>query len=108
MMKIRQGTTDTINIRIPDSIDLTAITEAWLYIDFGGTLKLDKTLEDMVVEAEAKRIFCPLTQAETLALPAEQTGYIQLRMLDDNGIAYTSDPQVPVFVEKAYKGGVIT
>jgi len=106
MIKIRQGTTTTITVNIPEDIDISTITEAWLYIKF-DELQLDKVLDDMLVDEEENRFLCPLTQEETLALPLGYRGFIQIRMLDENGAAYTSDPLVPVLIEEAYKKGVI-
>ncbi len=107
MLKIRQGTTDAIEAKIPSDIDLSTITNIWLYLYINGELAIDKELADMAVDSETNRVYCPLTQTETLALPTNATGYLQMRMLDTEGKAYTSDPKVPVFIEEAYKKGVI-
>lgn len=107
MIEIRQGTTETIKITIPKEIPLEDITSVWVYISFHGNIIIDKKGDEIIIDAEKQELRVPLTQRETLRLPAGTKGEIQIRMLDVEGDAYRSDTE-EVQISKTNKKGEIT
>lgn len=88
MLIIRQGSTPTITIGIPEgddegeSIDMEKITNAWVYIyDHAGKILVDKKMSaNEVTKDNVDRILSVrLDQEESLALPLG-TLYIQVKL----------------------------
>lgn len=107
-MVIRRGTTPYITAEILDEVDISNITQVWLYftqnIGDGRTIIIDKDINDVTVNGN--KIHIRLTQEETLSFVAGVITNIQIRLLNDGEIAYASNDEF-VTIEEVYKGGVI-
>ena len=86
MDAIIRGTTPTLRMNIKSDIDMSMIAEVWIYISQQNKVKVDKTIVDMTIDAEHKRVFAPLTQNDTLGLKAG-TAFLQSRILLNDGTA---------------------
>ena len=104
-MQLIRGTTPTIIINVTSDIDLTNITQVWVYISQRGAVVIDKDISNVQIDTEHKQISVILTQEETLALKAEDALF-QIRVLlsDDTALATIASE---VNVIEVYKGGVI-
>ena len=104
-MQLIRGTTPTIIINVTSDIDLTNITQVWVYISQRGAVVIDKDISSVQIDTEHKQISVILTQEETLALKAEDALF-QIRVLlsDDTALATIASE---VNVIEVYKGGVI-
>lgn len=99
MLILRQGSTPTIAVGIPEcddeseSIDMTKITNAWIYIyDHAGKILVDKKMSASEVEKDdvERTLSARLSQEETLALPLG-TLYIQVKLyFGDEAVALPS------------------
>ena len=107
MLQIIRGTTPTIEINIKSDIDLSLITEVWVYISQRKDVKVDKKLEDAVIDLEHKKITVTLSQNDTLGLKAEAETMFQIRLLLNDGTALAS-VAFETEVLQVYKEGVIT
>ena len=102
---LRRGTTPNITCEIIDEVDLSNITSVWLTISQNNELVIDKLTDDVTINT--KNISVRLTQEETLSLKAGVMAYIQVRLLNDNEIAYaTQTDYVPI--DDIIKDGVIS
>lgn len=101
-----RGTTPTIIVEVADDIDLLAIASIWLYISQNNKLKVDKNLDDVVIDVENKTITLSLSQDDTLELK-KGDAIFQIRCLLFDGSALATY-DVVVHVLEVYKGGVIT
>lgn len=107
-MEIIRGSTPTIDCEIPSNIPLEDMTEIWLSIKQGGRLVVDRMLSDNSLQVEGQRIFCKLTQEETLALNTFEQGTCGIRMYDaSSDTAYPQRTLEPVYVLPICKDGVI-
>lgn len=81
-----RGTTPTLIFKINSSIDLSNIKQVW--ITFEDADETTFTKDDVIIDAENKRIMLELTQEQTLKF----TGKIncQIRILDSNDKAFCS------------------
>lgn len=108
-MIIRRGTTPYITAEIIDDVDISEITQVWLYITqsigAGRHIVIDKDISEVTINHN--RVHLRLTQEETLSLEAGVITNIQLRLLNGNEIAYASQTEF-ITVEDVYKDGVIT
>ena len=98
-----RGTTPGLEINVGD-IDLTKVTELWLTLSQHGTVKINKTLDEVTIDGST--VTCTLTQEETLDLKAHASTLVQMRFLMDDGQAMAT-PIVKVPVEAILKDGVI-
>lgn len=81
-----RGTTPTITYKnIPVNIDFDEIKEIWVTFKDAKT-EITKTLNDITLDANTRRISVKLTQEDTLAFKAG-TVQNQLRILMNNGAA---------------------
>lgn len=105
-MQIIRGTTPTITVNVLSEIDLTTVTQVWLYISQQNKVKIDKIIEDVTFDTEHRKISVLLSQEDTLALKADIDTLFQIRLLleDDTALA---TPASKVKVVEVYKGGVI-
>ena len=104
-MQLIRGTTPTLVINVKSDIDLTAITQVWVYISQRNVCKVDKKIEDVQIDPENKKILATLTQDDTLELSAGDALY-QIRLLLSNGTALATIASKATVAE-IYKGGVI-
>ena len=104
-MLLRRGTTPTITCNIQEDIDLTQITDAWLYISQGGKLVVDREIADLVIDPEKHTIKATLTQEETLSAK-EGLAKIQLRLKTTDNMALGSEDTNVCFLP-IYKEGEI-
>lgn len=105
-MEIIRGTTPTLRMNIKSDIDMSMITEVWIYISQQNKVKVDKTIVNMTIDAEHKQVFAPLTQNDTLELKAG-TANLQSRMLLSDGTALAI-PVQEIEILPIDKGGIIT
>lgn len=106
-MQILRGTTPKIVINVKSDIDLSSVVQAWVYIAQQNKVKVDKEIQDVVIEQteQKKTITVTLSQDDTLALKAGD-GLFQIRLLQDNGTALGT-VATKITVLEVYKGGVI-
>lgn len=81
-----RGTTPTLKFTLP--FDTSTLDAVWVTIAQGGKVIINKTKVDC--DLKGKDISVTLTQAETLALTAENKAEIQLRVLTTDGLALAS------------------
>lgn len=106
-MQLIRGTTPTITINVTnEDLDLSTVSQIWVYIAQQNKAKVNKTIEDVTIDAENKTITLRLEQADTLALRAGDC-YFQIRMLLEDTTALATIAQKLTVVE-VYKGGEIT
>lgn len=105
-MQIIRGTTPTIDINIVSELDLTTITQVWVYISQQNKVKIDKIITDVTFDTEHRKISVLLSQEDTLGLKADVDTLFQIRLLlnDETALATTASK---VKVIEVYKGGVI-
>ena len=81
-----QGTTPTLQFKLPNTIKASDITEAQILISYEGRGKrvfIDKKYTDdkVVIDKTNNIIFTELSEAETLKLPAPAIVGVQLRII---------------------------
>ena len=105
-MQIIRGTTPTITVNITSELDLTTVTQVWVYIAQQNKVKNDKLIDDVTFDTEHRKISVLLSQNDTLALKADIDTLFQIRLLleDDTALATTASK---VKVIEVYKDGVI-
>lgn len=106
MLQFIRGTTPTITITVTnENIDLSDVTQVWIYVSQQNKPKIDKDIDDVTIDTEEKTITVKLTQADTLALRAGDS-YFQMRVLlsDDTALATVA---TKVTVLDVYKNGEI-
>lgn len=104
-MQITQGTTPTITINVKSDIDLSNVTQVWVYIAQQNKVKVDKQIEDVSIDAQEKTITVRLEQDDTLEL-REGEALFQIRLLMADTTALATNAQ-KITIVKVYKGGVI-
>lgn len=105
-MQLTRGTTPTIVITVKSDIDLSAISQIWVYISQQNKVKVDKLISDVTIDAGEKTITVRLEQDDTLALKAGDALFqIRLLMSDDTALATVASK---ITVLEVYKGGVIS
>lgn len=104
-MQIIRGTTPTIQINVLSDIDMTTITQVWVYIAQQNKTKVDKVISDVWIDVAEKIIKVTLTQEDTLDLRAGDALF-QIRLLLNDGTALATVAS-KVNVIEVYKGGVI-
>ena len=109
MITIRRGSTPNIICHIPDEIDMSEITNVWLYLtqEEHGKNKviIDKIFPDMDLNLDEQTISVKLSQEETLALRLG-VATIQIRLLMEDGDCLPSSEE-SVRVLNVYKEGVM-
>ena len=107
-MNIRRGTTPIITATVEDNIDLSSIKTAWLYISQGignnRKIVIDKETTDLTISG--KNVSVTLSQEDTLSLVSGLISQIQIRLLNEQGVAYASQREF-VSVEEIDKDGEI-
>ena len=99
-----RGTTPTVTLTLPEEVDLSTATVAYMSFGQNGVDKFDIAIANLVLADNTAT--ATLTQAQTLQLEAGRMTQIQLRWLDD-GVAYgTKIVQVPT--DAIIKDGVIS
>lgn len=105
-VRLDQGTTPTITVELDEDILVTDLKEIWLYIyDDAYAIMLDKNIEDMILDSENNAVLVPLSQEDTLKF-VPGNARIELRLLDNNDVAYKSE-SIKVDIVGAGKDGVI-
>ena len=104
-MQLIRGTTPTIVINIKSEIDLTLVSQVWVYISQMNKVKVDKEIADVTLDDEEKTITLTLSQDDTLNLKAGE-GLFQIRLLlqDQTALATLASK---ISVAEVYKPGVI-
>ena len=105
-LELIRGTTPTIEINVVDELDISQITDIWVYISQLGNLVIDKGFADVTIDAGEGKIILTLSQEDTLALQADIYTLVQVRALLQNGTAIASEAQ-KVIVREVYKDGII-
>ena len=106
MDSIIRGTNATIQIKIKESLDFATITALELHI-YQPTHPIVKTLEDLILDAEAQTVTYELSQAESLSLVAGRSVEISLIGVAD-GKRFEARPVIIAKVENTRKDEVIT
>ena len=88
-MKIRQGTTPTISISLPNGIPNTDIVAAAVTIKQNGTIKIEKTLDEIEFNTPNYGNI-KLTQQETLSLSPSAQAFIQAAWTTNEDDCYRS------------------
>ena len=91
-----RGTTPEIIITLPESVDVSDITAAYLTFTQRPSLQFTKELSAMTIDAVANTVMVRLTQEETLQFNENQNLSFQLRFIAD-GNAYATQ----IFTEPA-------
>ena len=106
-MQIIRGTTPSITITVTnEDIDLSTVSQVWVYIAQQNKPKVDKDIDDVVIDPENKTIVLRLEQTDTLNLRAGDA-YFQIRMLLEDTTALATIAQKLTVVD-VYKNGEIT
>lgn len=105
-MSIIRGTTPTIVANIKNDIDLNDMVQVWFYLSQSNKVKVDKDIDDCIIDATNKKIIIKLTQEDTLNLKTGDA-IIQLRILLNDGTALANEGSEEDILE-IYKGGVIS
>ena len=98
-----RGTTPTVQININSGEDLTLYKSIYVTFKQMPSVLIEKTKEEIEVNSDS--IVVHLSQEDTLKFNPG-TVMIQLRAVDDNGIAIASDI-VTIQAERILKEGVI-
>lgn len=93
---MRQGTTPTIKMILPDEINVTAVNEAVLTIAQHGKEKIKISLAGMNVGEDDNSLTVTLLQSETLALDKLCAAEIQLKIKIGTTITASNIMYVPV------------
>ena len=99
-----RGTTPTIVLELDTEVSLANLAEMWVTFKT-STVKVTKTLSDVMIDDELKTVVVSLTQEETLKL-YNGNCEVQIRFRDSNGNAYSTDIG-DVNVGRILKEGVI-
>lgn len=102
VLEIRRGTTGVISYELPFSAD--RLVAAFITIQQKKENKIEKTLEDMVIDGNV--IAAMLTQGDALKLDSASLALVQLRIKDENGQTFDTDPTACT-VGMLLKDGVI-
>ena len=87
-MKIRQGTTPTISISLPNGIPNESIVRAAITIKQNGSIKIEKHLEDISFDESPNYGYIKLTQEETLSLSPSSQAFNQAAWTTDEDDCY--------------------
>lgn len=93
---MRQGTTPTIKMILPDEIDVSAVKEAILTIAQHKKEKIKISLAGMKVGADDNSLTVTLLQGETLALDKLCVAEIQLKIKIGTTVTASNIMYVPV------------
>lgn len=99
-----RGTTPTVTLTLPDDIDLSGATVAYMSFGQAGKDIFDVAIANLTLVANTAS--ATLTQAQTLMLEAGRMTQIQLRWLD-SGVAYGTRI-ITVPTDAIIKDGVIS
>lgn len=99
-----RGTTPTVTLTLPEDIDLSGATVAYMSFGQAGKDLFDVAIANLTLVANTAS--ATLTQAQTLLLEAGRMTQIQLRWLD-SGVAYGTKI-VTVPTDAIIKDGVIS
>lgn len=105
-MQLIRGTTPTINVKVTNDMDLSDVTQVWVYIAQQNKPKVFKDINDVTVDTEESTFTTTLSQDDTLALRAGDC-YFQMRVLLSDGTALATVAQ-KLTVLNVYKDGEIT
>ncbi|MBQ0113533.1 MAG: hypothetical protein KBT03_10415 [Bacteroidales bacterium] len=103
-MEIRRGTTATIEIIIPDDINVAEAETMYVTVGQSDIPVIERSIEQLMIEGQTVR--ANLTQEETLALNHKINASIQIRLKLANGGAFASQKKT-VDVKDVIKEGVI-
>ena len=106
MGSIIRGTNATIQIKIKEDLDFSAITALELHI-YQPTHPIVKTLEDLTLDADAQTITYELSQVESLSLVSGRNVEITLVGVAD-GKRFETRPVIKASVENTRKNEVLT
>lgn len=103
-MEIRRGTTATIEILIPDDINISEAVAVFVTVGQNDIPVIEKSIEQLLIEDQTVK--ASLTQEETLSLNHKINASIQIRLRLANGGAFASQKKT-VEVKDVIKEGVI-
>ena len=102
---MRRGTTPTHEFNIPNEIALGTMEEIYITYWQAGHVVVEKSIEDITVDAENHKLSVTLTQNDTLAFKIGNVE-IQVRMKTVANVALASNI-ISVPAERILKDGVI-
>ena len=99
---MRRGTTSTNIFNTNEDL-----TDTKVYVSYfqRGRIVLEKTNKDIVIDHN--KITVPLSQSDTLRLSSDVPIHIQVRYINNNGLASASNI-IETKIEKILRGGVIS
>lgn len=105
-----RGTTPNIVIKINSDIDLSTMEQIWVTFKSKSAEK-NYDIDKLEINTEEKTIGVTMSQADTLAFQTDLNQAnrveVQLRLLDNEGIAYASSiTSIPLY--RILKEGVIS
>ena len=92
-----RGTTPTLEFGFP--FDIGLIEKVSIVLCQYGTVIVEKTLDDCIVDADGQTLTVKLSQEETLKLKGRVKTEIQVRVKTNDGTALVSD----IFREDTYR-----
>lgn len=104
-MLIIRGTTPTIVINVKSDIDFSQISNIWAYISQMGLVKVNKEMQDTILDPQKSTITLTLSQEDTLTL-TKGDALIQIRLFMADGTAL-ANIAYHFTVEEIYKEGII-
>lgn len=109
-MEIIRGTTPVFGYDLSDQegIDFGQITAISLVIAQGsaGTLKIDKDMDDVSIDSEAKTISFRMTQKESLSFEVGKAAAQLKLLMEDNTVLITEAEQIDI--KKVLKGEIMS
>lgn len=100
-------TTPTLTFKITSEFDFSKISEVWFTIaNFDTEETFKYSAEEVAIDEDEKTISVMLSQEDTSAFEDGEVE-VQLRVLDENNLAYATDI-FEVEMKRVLKDGVIT
>ena len=104
-----RGTTPNITIKINSDLDLSTMTQIWVTFK-NASAEITYDIDDIELNVAEKTIALAMSQEDTLSFKSDinqaNKVEVQVRFLDDNGMAYASNIST-VTLFRILKEGVI-
>lgn len=110
-MDIYRGTTPTIEIAFPAMMPVASFAQVWVTIvGVKEEFRLEYDIQDFTIDDETNSIYMKLSQEDTLALPKKKRteAVCEIRVLDDDDLAYVCDGGYVVIYGDRKRDGVIS
>lgn len=110
-MHIYRGTTPTLTIEFEEEIPVTSLTQVWVtFVGSKSDFRKEFEINDFEIDTENNSLYMLLSQEQTLALPKDVITecICEIRMLDDNDMAYICKDTVVNIHGDLKRDGVIS